>query len=117
MLAAYSTRFSQLIPLSVQLSFLFQDLSLPLSHATALAVHLSALAQRLHLFRERSEERGQVLQEKREEAERCEALKSEAAEKTQRVDHLERSRLRHYKQSRKLKEVSSSLSVPSSQAL
>jgi hypothetical protein len=114
MLSSFSTRrFAQFIPLSVQMYFLFRDLSLPFNLSVSVAIHLYSLCQRIHLFKEKYDARGLKLQENLEANEELEALRRDVLDKGQRVDHLERSRLRHYKQSRKLKEVSSLSPIPS----
>lgn len=105
MLSACSTRFLQYIPLSIQMYYLFKDISFPFNHAISFAIHVYSLCQRIHLFKENFETRSVRIQASQEETEQVIALRKDIEDKTQRVEHLERSRLRHYKQSRKLKEV------------
>lgn len=107
MLSTSSTRFSQYIPLSIQMYYLFKDMSLPLHHGISFALHVYSLCQRMHIFKENYEARGINIQASQEDTEQVIALKKDVEDKNHRVEHLERSRLRHYKQSRKLKEVRS----------
>jgi hypothetical protein len=93
-------------PFHVQIYKMCLEVGIDLSTALKLSVVVSALSQSIELYHNSVESR---LAEDHHEATKESEVNDIIAEKDKalsRIDHLERSRLRHFKQSRKLREVS-----------
>ena len=110
-----SMQLAQAEPMHTQLHKMCVELGIDLSTALKVSVVVTALSHSIDLYDNSAEARLQEEQLETTKERDVEELIAEKDKALGRVEHLERSRLRHFKQSRKLREVGHSFLISVSQ--